>query len=169
MRLLFLLCLCSLAHATESWRDAVIIPDGDIVDVLRADMTDLECLAYNIYHESRGEGRFGMELVAQVTMSRVWSRHFHNSACEVVKRPKQFSWTRDGKSDMTNSEPVKWAESYLIAIDFLYNGKRLKIDGIDVSRLLFYHAPHVSPKWVNVREVMRYNNHIFYESTLTDV
>lgn len=158
-----------LADATETWYDSIIIPKADIDDVLTADMTDLECLAYNIYHESRGEGYFGMQIVAQVTMSRVESGHFKDSACEVVRRQDpvtQFSWTKDGASDRADSEPDKWAESYLMAIDFLYNGTRLTIKGVDVSKLLFYHATHVTPFSNNVKEVFRHGNHVVYETTL---
>lgn len=148
----------------ETWQDFIVIPEGNIIDVLQVDyMPEVECLAYNIYHESRGERRQGMELVAQVTMNRVESEMFHDTVCEVVKAPYQFSWTRDGISDAADSEPEKWEKSYLMAIDFLYNGKRLVIEGLDTEKILFYHAIYVSPGWYGTKKVFRYRNHVFYK------
>ena len=52
-----------------------------------------ECLAMNIYHESRGERLEGQIAVAQVTINRMEHTKWPSTICEVVYQPKQFSWT----------------------------------------------------------------------------
>lgn len=56
-------------------------------------VTELQCLADNIYYESKYESDRGKRGVAHVTLNRVASPHFSNSICGVVYEPSQFSWT----------------------------------------------------------------------------
>ena len=65
---------------------------------------DIDCLAKNIYFESRNQPWVGKIAVAQVTLNRVESMLFPSKICDVVKQIKapqrcQFSWFCDGKSD----------------------------------------------------------------------
>ena len=71
----------------------------------------LECLAMNIYFETKAASLADAMAVSDVVMNRVYSRHFPNNICDVVYQavkhengtPKrnqcQFSWYCDGKSD----------------------------------------------------------------------
>jgi len=54
------------------------------------------CMIENIIYESIGEGKIGMQLVAEVTLNRVDNQRYGKSPeeiCEVVYQRKQFSWT----------------------------------------------------------------------------
>ena len=53
-----------------------------------------ECLAKNIWYESRGESRLGKTLVANVVRNRTtFGKPFANTICTVVYQKSQFSWT----------------------------------------------------------------------------
>ena len=167
---LFIAAWCSKAiGATTDWRDSLIIP-ATPSDVLTAKLSDVECLALNIYHEARGESVKGHALVAQVTVNRMRDRHYPNTACGVVlqitrsaatKRPvAQFSWVLDGRSDRAY-EYDEYLSAFLMAIDFLYTGRTVKIQG--AKSLLAYHADWVSPDWHDMQFRFQSGSHLFYE------
>lgn len=56
---------------------------------------DLNCLALNIYHESRGEPLLGQLAIAFTVKERVKSPRWKNDVCGVVYSYKQWSWTKD--------------------------------------------------------------------------
>jgi len=55
---------------------------------------ELDCLAKNIYYESRGEPEAGQFMVAFVTHNRVKDSRWPSTYCKVVYQPGQFEWTR---------------------------------------------------------------------------
>src|SRR6056300_549570 len=75
-----------------------------------------QCMAMNIYHEARSDGKLGQKAVGFVTLNRVQSKHYPSTPCDVVyqaqlnangkpKRNKcQFSWYCDGKKDDPNDK-----------------------------------------------------------------
>jgi len=139
-------------------------------DALSVELTDVECLALNIYHEARGESVKGHALVAQVTVNRMRDRHYPNTACGVVLqitrsaasgRPvAQFSWVLDGRSDRAY-EYEEYLSAFLMAIDFLYTGRTVQVEG--AKSLLAYHADWVSPKWHDMQFRFQSGSHLFYE------
>lgn len=80
------------------------------------------CLATNIYFESRGEPIKGQIAVAMVTLNRVADSDFPDTICEVVYegRPSrgkcQFSWYCDKKSDKIPKHSLEKRIAMLIAI-----------------------------------------------------
>lgn len=53
-----------------------------------------ECLAKNVWFESRGESKLGKTLVANVVRNRAsFGKPFANTICTVVYQKSQFSWT----------------------------------------------------------------------------
>lgn len=121
--------------------------------IVQAKETATECLAKNIYHESRGETRLGQLAVAQVTLNR--HRKTKKSICEVVYEPKQFSWTEDKPQirDFTS-----WIRSVVIANRVLEQGWALRN-----FPATHYHTIEVSPSWrLNLFEFKKIGNHIFY-------
>ena len=81
------------------------------------------CLAMNIYHEARGESIEGQIAVAVVTMNRVKESKWPNTPCEVVWQNKQFSWTKDGKSDrMPDRDARRQAFEIATGIYIAYEG-----------------------------------------------
>ena len=136
----------------------------------------MECLALNIYHESRGDSLAGQAAVADVVLNRVDSHLFPNTICEVVKQavyienwkgnivPKRhachFSWYCDGVSDEPG-DPDAWLASYAIAEEMVEGKWRGITDGAT-----HYHAAHMRASWANDRG-MKYRGtigqHEFYK------
>ncbi len=143
----------------ETWRDniAIDLPKGN--DVMTADWNEVECLAVNIYHESRNQSQLGQELVAQVVVNRMENRHYPNTACEVIRQSYQFSWTHDGKSDQVRDR-VAYEKAYTTAIEYLLLKKVADVE--NAKRLLNYHADYVNPGWYNLTVAVVEGAHIFY-------
>jgi N-acetylmuramoyl-L-alanine amidase len=104
---------------------------------------DIMCLAKNIYFEAGNQSYVGKQAVAFVTLNRVRSKLYPNNICDVVWQPKQFSWTKDGKSNTPRS--VKTFSVALAAAIYVYNNYgRVK----DPTRgAIMYHAVYISPYW----------------------
>jgi len=130
-----LLLLCSLANASE-----------------------IDCLAKNIYYESRGEPEVGQFLVGFVTINRLKSKKFPNTICKVVKQRHQFSWYWDGKSDRPYNREA-WTKSKEIA-QIVYNSREL-----DVSQYgLYFKAVYAKSTFFNkLKKLYNIGKHEFYE------
>jgi hypothetical protein len=127
---------------------------------------EIECLAQNIYFESRSESRQGQLAVGHVVMNRVADKHYPNSVCEVVKQGGekrlhrcQFSWWCDGRSD----QPVNykaWQRSLELAKNIYRGNTKDPTDGA-----LWYHADYVNPKWSDALVLgKKIGQHLFYLS-----
>jgi len=142
-------------------------------DVYYPKNTDLDCLAQNIYFESRSESQADQIAVGQVVLNRVKSPKYPNNVCEVirqgptynwtenfpVKHKCQFSWYCDGKSD--NIKDISaWRHAKAIA------GVLLSMPDMVpnvVEDATHYHAHYVKPHWADYLEkVTRIDGHIFY-------
>ena len=139
---------------------------------------DIQCLALNIYHESRNESFAGQVAVADVTLNRLHDSRYPSTICNVVKQSKlsqwhleqgrevparnkcQFSWFCDGKSDEPR-DGDSWLISQQVARSFLTYGE---FRGL-TEGATHYHASYVNPNWVNDRGmnmVGSIGEHIFY-------
>lgn len=132
-----------------------------IRDVVSAEMSDRDCLVYNLYHEARGESDLANIMVLNTVFNRVSSPNYPNTICGVVKQPYQYSWTNDGRSDvMRNLVQVdrltKLIDMYLVNKDaYLALSK-----GAD-----HYHTTAISPYWSKsdrMEAIAVVDNHIFY-------
>ena len=123
-------------------------------------MEQLECLALNIYFESRNQSKIGMQAVAWVTLNRVRHQMYPDSICDVVWDQDQFSWTHDGKSDYP-FERDKWLEARRMALYVMEN----YINGFDPTEgAIMFHANYIKPWWARHYErTVRIDNHIFYK------
>lgn len=118
--------------------------------------SELICLAKNIYYEARGEPLEGQLAVAQVTLNRVKSRRFHNTVCEVVYAPSQFSWTLNKHRRVRDKQA--WNRSVSVARAVL--SKSIALPDFPA---LYFHTPEVNPRWNRQKPVLaRIGNHIFY-------
>ena len=145
-----------------------------------------QCLAYNMYHEARGQGTAGIYAVSAVVLNRVNDHRFPNTVCEVVeqgptreswktKKPKdldpeervyypiknkcQFSWFCDGKSDIPYDKEV-YNKMLKLSENILYNDYSF-VDITDGA--LFYHADYVRPDWAKTKQrTIEIEDHIFY-------
>lgn len=138
------------------------IPLNVDCDKIRTE-SETVCTACNIYHEARGESFEGRIAVANVTRNRVDSDRFPDDFCEVVWERKQFSWTKDGKSDKIRNSK-SWEEAYLIAYitvkDYREGVMHLKDQ---TGGSLWYHADYVNPKWArDQKPEVEIDNHKFY-------
>ena len=145
--------------------------DMIIAAALSASPVHMECLAKNIYFESRNQSRLGQIAVAHVTLNRFVDDRYPNNVCDVVQQGVknsdgsmkrhacQFSWYCDGLSDQPRNLDM-WDQSLEVAQDALdlYN------KGIDItSGSTHYHTKNVYPNWApTLDKVMRVDDHIFY-------
>lgn len=121
------------------------------------DEAQQECLAMNIYHESRGEVIEGQIAVAHVTLNRVAHQYWPESICEVVYQDSQFSWTFQIK-DPTPRDSKAWDQALVIARDVMIGNTEDPTKGAT-----FYHANYVNPNWASQMTVSKVVGvHIFY-------
>ena len=130
----------------------------------------LECLALNIYWETKAASLADAMAVSDVVMNRVYSRHFPNTICDVVYeaevyesgKPKrnqcQFSWFCDGRKDDPADDDA-WAKAQKYASDFYVYSKYIGI----TEGATHYHASYVKPYWApTLDRITRIGSHIFY-------
>lgn len=155
--------------------ELVFVPSRPTDAEETARVEELECLALNVYHESRSDNFAGRIAVADVVLNRVDSNLFPDNVCEVVNQSVMrtnwkgnevpvrgmchFSWFCDGLSD----EPMEldaYEEAQIIAEMSLRGGWRGITEGAT-----HYHATYVTPNWINDRGMVpvgRIGSHKFY-------
>ena len=75
-----------------------------ITPVVESDRS-AQCLAYNMYHEARGQGTAGIYAVTAVVLNRVSDSRFPNTVCEVVEQgPTRESWKTKKHKDLDSKE-----------------------------------------------------------------
>lgn len=131
----------------------------------------VECLAENIYFESKGEPKMGQIAVAFVTMNRVNSDLFPKDICQVVKQKTnnvcQFSWYCEEKpraisirKDLTTQNNPLYNEILETAVHVYMHYEKLD----DPTKgALFFHATYVQPGWKNLKKTVTIGKHIFYK------
>lgn len=122
----------------------------------------LLCLTDNIWYESRGEGKVGMQLVAEVTINR--SIHSGKSICEVIYSKAQFSWTNKSHTKLRKSTAERFVQpSYRVAKDIAYKTIQGHSDRFLPRTARWYHSHKVKPIWRHeLQKVAEVNRHIFY-------
>ena len=138
---------------------------------------EIQCMADNMYWESRNQTFRGLIAVGNVVMNRVADSRYPDTICEVIKqgptRPSwkdksvhypirnrcQFSWYCDGKSDAIPSpdkELYETVRSMALKVAFGYFGDL-------TSGATHYHAYYVRPDWAATKtQTIRIDDHIFY-------
>lgn len=129
----------------------------DTDDVMKHSLSDLNCMAKNIYYEARNESKLGKFAVAQVTINRTKDPKFAGNICKVVYSPNQFSWANNHHLRNKSLSGPQWEESKTIAKAVL-SGTRIK--GMEYA--LYFHATHVNPRWRNVSRLVKIGGHVFY-------
>lgn len=142
-----------------------------IAALLAMTPADEECLAKNIYFESRNQSHLGQIAVAHTTLNRVIDDRYPDTVCDVVYQGRQnadgsmkrhqcqFSWYCDGLSDRPRNEEM-WIQSWDVMDEALFMYER----GMDVTRgATHYHSKNVYPNWApTLDKIMRVDDHIFY-------
>jgi spore germination cell wall hydrolase CwlJ-like protein len=147
------------AAATARWTATPVaygVPD----DLSR----QIECLALNIYWESKSEPILGQVAVAAVTLNRLMHPQFPKTVCDVVRQGNEgrrhqchFSWWCDGRDDAPREQKA-WRQALTLASSALVFGLPDPTRGA-----LWYHADYVYPDWASAKKVVaRIGRHIFY-------
>jgi spore germination cell wall hydrolase CwlJ-like protein len=110
---------------------------------------DMECLAKNIYHESRGEPLAGQYAVAYVTLNRLSDPRYPKTICAVVQQRGQFVWY--GRTNRI-SEHDAWKRAKIVASSAVIAHAR-GIDNTDGA--IFFNQSR--------RHGIRIGKHVFYE------
>lgn len=130
----------------------------------------IECLADNIYHESKGESYTGRVAVGFVTLNRTKSEIFPDNICEVVKQKVnnkyQFSWLHEKKKKNESHKPLVakiinegYNESRKIA-ENLYDNHDNMYDPTKGS--LYFHANYVKVRVKGKKVKSVIGGHTFY-------
>ena len=115
-------------------------------------------LTLNVYHEARGEPEVGQLAVAHVTLNRAMEEQ--KSVADVVRAPKQFSWTYHKKS-YAPLEINPLQESLRVALKAMTTRDFTKGS-------TFYHSEDVEPKWAARKcFIARYGSQKFYRQNDT--
>ena len=121
----------------------------------------LEILALNIYHEARGEGEEGMQMVGEVVLNRVDHPKYPDTICAVVYQKSQFSWVKKMKNH-TPKEKEMWELSLHMAEQLLQGDIDLYSNG--ATHFLNPKVLKKLPSWARkFDEVAKIGNHVFYE------
>ncbi len=110
-------------------------------------------LTLNVYHEARGEPEIGQLAVAHVTLNRAHEEN--KSIADVVRAPKQFSWTFQKRSYIPlEMNPLQ--ESLHVALKAMNTPDFTKGS-------TFYHREGIDPKWASTKSfIAQYGSHRFY-------
>lgn len=142
-------------------------------------LKDIECLAMNVYHESRSDNLAGQFAVADVVLNRVRDRRWPNTICDVVyqgpvsnwwltehdkkvpvKHKCQFSWYCDGKDDVPRDNQA-WQKSLTVAHQIYHTDLYRGI----TEGATHYHATYVNPSWNRRYQMIgRIGAHLFYRA-----
>lgn len=123
----------------------------------------VQCLAQNIYFESRGQPLAGQVGVAMVTLNRL-EQGYERTVCGVVKQRMvadicQFSWVCEGQKNQPGG--YDWRLAVGIAMTALQNTEELQDP---TNGATHFHATHVRPDWARIYpQAMKIGDHIFYK------
>lgn len=129
-------------------------------------------LTLNLYTEAGGEGKVGMELVADTVITRVQHEKYPNDICKVVLQPNQFNWTKRLKKKDFNgliayqeklfkqrSFNDKERAAYMQAAWIAY--KSMKPGYQPTYRYIHFYSGSDRPYWAKGKKVVRHGNHYF--------
>jgi spore germination cell wall hydrolase CwlJ-like protein len=124
---------------------------------------DLACLALNVYHEARSEGRAGRVAVAHVTLNRAADPAFPSGICAVVTEGDgqscQFSWWCDGLSDAPKNR-----SAFRRALESATAAASGEADDPTGGATYFILTDMTPPAWTDgLREVGVIGDHRFYK------
>lgn len=138
-------------------------PNVSLSDRAQIELSDkeIQCMAYAIYFEARGEGTLGQVGVGYVILNRMGHHKFPNTACGVVydrnRRGCQFHWVCDGKPDAIRS-PQSYEQARATAISVLTRSVKNPVG----DSLFFRHRNAVSPYAGSQRLYASIGQHNFF-------
>ena len=162
--LITLLGLCSLVFASNQLDEVVNYQPDAQEQLVSVPEKQIECLAKNMYFESRNEPDAGIRAVGFVTMNRVQDPQFPKSICEVVYQRTgpvcQFSWVCIYGRNPQIKNLVLFERIKKMAREIATAHPENRI--YDPSKgSLFFHAAYIRPGW-KLNKKVRIGQHIFY-------
>jgi N-acetylmuramoyl-L-alanine amidase len=145
---------------TDAVRTQHYIPTIEIIENNTPELNPVwvECLAKNIYYESRGEPVRGQIAVAAVTLNRLNDPRFPDDVCEViyqrVNRRCQFSWVC---MRLSPPQGEAWNRSIEVATEYLLGNHDDPTNGA-----IFFSNPQYTSFGRNVRRAVAIGNHRFW-------
>ena len=135
----------------------------------------LLCLSINIYHEARDQGYDGMAATAIVVMER--ANYEPEAVCDVVFKPKQFSWANRLTTAPTQAVRNEWAaklmpkeiNAYNAARDVAYQALTDQLDSEIVASVgsadHYFNPSKADPQWQHHMDyIVKVGDHAFYNS-----
>jgi spore germination cell wall hydrolase CwlJ-like protein len=122
-------------------------------------ISSVDCLAKNIYFESRGESTLGKVAVAFVVLNRVKQSEWPSDICRVIFQENQFSWT---STDYLNEEIDLEAmtDSWLVASAVLSPESAINDPTYGAT---YFHSHHTRPEFLKNKILTRViEGHKFY-------
>lgn len=111
-------------------------------------LSEVDCLAYTLHKEARGESLRGRRAVLDVIYNRMRIREL--TACQVMKQRSQFSWY---------SKSVKIKMEIKVLTEFFI------VDAMQPvlpSNVEYFHTRQIRPSWTrNLKRVAIIGNHVF--------
>jgi spore germination cell wall hydrolase CwlJ-like protein len=122
------------------------------------------CIVDALYHEARGEGKFGMKAVANVIYNRYKHSKYPNSFCAVIMQPKQFSFTLENKLIGYKLKKLhKDKKQYLLAEQIADQLLNNNFNSFLPENTLYYATVNVKNYWTKKKNfVAQIGNHKFY-------
>lgn len=128
-----------------------------------ASARELNCLTQAVYYEARGEGRAGMEAVAQVVLNRAKHPAYPKTVCGVVFQGSarrtgcQFSFTCNGAMKARVNRGA-WNRAKAVATRAMDG----HVAG-GIGKATHFHTTAVAPVWRNsLIRVGQVGDHVFY-------
>jgi spore germination cell wall hydrolase CwlJ-like protein len=129
-------------------------------------LTPVKCLADNLYHEARGEGKHGMIAIANVTINRVKHDKFGNDVCSVVYKPNAFSWVNQLKP-LQSMISIQDEQAYLEAKKIAHKALQGDLKDITGGATHYINKREVKnlPKWTReYKKTAKIGQHEFYKA-----
>ena len=122
---------------------------------------ETQCLAHNVYYESRGEPIEGQAAVLQTTLNRAFHVKQPRDVCSVVyernHKTCQFSWTCKPQKPVNQQQ---YKQTHDFVTDYV-NG-RFPHWQDKYATTHYFHADYINPRWKHT-VVTKTGKHIFYE------
>ena len=129
----------------------------DIQGMTSLQVSDLRCLALNVYYEARGTSYRNQLAVAFVVRNR--QEISKQTVCQVVYAPGQFTWT--GYRMAPPREPESWHTAQTVALVVLRGG----IEDI-TNGATHFHESRIRPTWArSATTTARIGAHTFHRLT----
>jgi len=152
-------------HAVPSLRQylPLDIPDADGLN--ESDRKSVECMAWNLYFEVRGETLPEQIAVAWVPLNRLNKPEFTGDICTNVfqygwaggRRHYQFSWAGMVLGKNWKREDDAWKKMQLVALQVY----RKEIPD-PAKGAVYFHSAALAPGWAPSSKKIRLGSHVFW-------